>query len=263
MATFTNQRSGESLESTLTNAEAAAKLAETAPANSWIWFWVHKMALEAIDRGQQMASGTASFVADSFVLAIGYGLQRPKIRVHYKNRRYKLYMSRRGTICLRSGALVPGTHDPSGSEEYVGCSRNGKFLPAQDRYTRVYRTLLEEEREFLRELAAAPVAFLAQCSKDMGSCCYCGLPLEDARSKLTGYGPVCAKRWGLPWGHDLADEKVPSFARSWDANAAAIIATIREEPNNGFNWSMLADWLEEHGLPRCKQPNWNAVLPQS
>lgn len=33
-----------------------------------------------------------------------------------------------------------------------------------------------------------------------GHCCFCGLPLEDGRSVAMGYGPICARKWGLPWG---------------------------------------------------------------
>ncbi len=32
----------------------------------------------------------------------------------------------------------------------------------------------------------------------MCRCSFCGLPLTDAGSVLVGYGPICAKRYGLP-----------------------------------------------------------------
>lgn len=33
-----------------------------------------------------------------------------------------------------------------------------------------------------------------------GECCYCARDLTDERSIEVGYGPVCAAKYGLPWG---------------------------------------------------------------
>ena len=33
-----------------------------------------------------------------------------------------------------------------------------------------------------------------------GHCCFCNSELSDEKSTAVGYGPVCAKRWGLPHG---------------------------------------------------------------
>lgn len=54
--------------------------------------------------------------------------------------------------------------------------------------------------DLLEKLAADPAAVTAANGKAMGSCCYCKLPLSDPKSLDKGYGPVCAKNWGLPWG---------------------------------------------------------------
>jgi uncharacterized protein DUF6011 len=32
----------------------------------------------------------------------------------------------------------------------------------------------------------------------MGRCSFCDLPLTDAGSVAVGYGPICARKWGLP-----------------------------------------------------------------
>ena len=42
---------------------------------------------------------------------------------------------------------------------------------------------------------------LAEIGVMLGSCCYCGKDLSTAESRTVGYGPSCAKRHGLPWGH--------------------------------------------------------------
>lgn len=222
--------------------------------------------------------GALDFIADSFTLACGYGLKRPMIRAHYRGQRFKFYLSARGTVCLKSGKLSApaedGSRDPVGEEEYVGCLCRGRFLQAQvgfspDYYGRPWsgnrplRPLTEAEREFLDKLASDPVNFLAQCSKDMCRCCYCYSALEDQRSKEVGYGPVCATRWGLPWGKARKNEAVPSFARSYNDTAHDLMATIRSNRTDELAWNVFGDWLEEHGLPRCTMPDASVHLPRN
>lgn len=49
---------------------------------------------------------------------------------------------------------------------------------------------------------------------DAGQCIYCGLSLDDARSVAMGYGPTCAKNYGLPWGNKRQAVKVPTKAEA-------------------------------------------------
>ncbi len=39
-----------------------------------------------------------------------------------------------------------------------------------------------------------------------GVCQFCGRELTNAESMRRGYGPVCAERWGLPWGDEQESE---------------------------------------------------------
>ena len=55
-----------------------------------------------------------------------------------------------------------------------------------------------EMLEYLLAIAHDP-AYAAKCyGALMCQCSFCGLPLSDEGSVEVGYGPVCAKRWGLP-----------------------------------------------------------------
>ncbi len=289
MATFTNNRDGKTIESTLTHEEAWKRFLEIHGANKdhWLMYWVHKYAQDANPVVSQ--NRAISFLADSFLLAIGYGLKRPMIRVHYRDQRFKFYLSAKGTICLKSGKLVTithtlgqgdhppvYTHDPVGDEFYVGCLLRGAFLPAslggwrdtdvrqQRQYTnRQDRPLTPTEGEFLSKLQENPIEFLAQCSKDMNRCMFCPQPLEDPRSKAVGCGETCAKRWGVAWGLKTETEKAPSFARDYDNQAQGLCATIKDKPQFETAWNVLGDWLEEHGLPRCQVPAKGVVLPRN
>lgn len=269
MATVRNNRSGETITTDFDHAEAARRFAEAHAGDSdhWLWFWIHRYAQNARQQGPAAVPGRATsaltFLGDLFVVATGQGLKRPMIRAHYKDQRFKFYLSARGTVCLKSGGLAldadgKPTHDPIGDEQYIGCLLNGDFLPARN--AGVVRTMTATEREFLDKFCESPVSFLAECSKDMNRCCYCNKALEDARSMRIGYGKICAAHWGLPWGDDEYMQKAPSFAKAYTAEASAIIAGIREKPQDEAGWLAFADWLEERGLPRCSKPTERVVV---
>jgi hypothetical protein len=42
---------------------------------------------------------------------------------------------------------------------------------------------------------------------ETGVCCFCSRGLTDERSVTVGYGPICAERYGLPWGTVPAGKK--------------------------------------------------------
>jgi hypothetical protein len=52
----------------------------------------------------------------------------------------------------------------------------------------------------LREFAADPAKVAGEDGRLHGRCSFCRLPLKDERSTAVGYGPICAKHFGLPWG---------------------------------------------------------------
>lgn len=70
--------------------------------------------------------------------------------------------------------------------------------------------------DLLRRMSADPDGTAAEYGKLTGFCCYCGNRLEDERSTSVGYGPICAKSWGRPWGYtigvDMASGKPAAIA---------------------------------------------------
>lgn len=55
-------------------------------------------------------------------------------------------------------------------------------------------------------IAENPVNYSKVTGQKYGHCCFCGLELTNASSVHHGYGPICAEKWGLPWG-DRPDDK--------------------------------------------------------
>ena len=82
---------------------------------------------------------------------------------------------------------------PFGSNRYYGAiDRTGSMKPGRD--------LTAEVTRELAELSANPEAKAAAFGKLTGCCCFCNTALTDDRSTSVGYGPVCAKNFGLNWG---------------------------------------------------------------
>lgn len=53
---------------------------------------------------------------------------------------------------------------------------------------------------FLSDFATDPARKAAEYGRSSGCCCFCATTLTDERSTRVGYGPVCAKKFGMPWG---------------------------------------------------------------
>lgn len=60
---------------------------------------------------------------------------------------------------------------------------------------------LKDAEDILKRLGANPEKVAAEYGKLTGNCCFCSRTLDDARSTAVGYGPVCAKNFGLKWGN--------------------------------------------------------------
>jgi hypothetical protein len=56
---------------------------------------------------------------------------------------------------------------------------------------------MEEE---LHKFAADPVGYAANYGRRSENCCFCGTTITSDDSLAVGYGPICAEKWGLPWG---------------------------------------------------------------
>lgn len=99
-------------------------------------------------------------------------------------------------------ARVPGSvnvTDHENGDWYGRIHVDGRFEASQ-RVETPYE-LVDE----LREFAARPAEAAAEHAGIMGCCCFCNTPIKDARSLGVGYGPTCAKNWGLPWGRAAAN----------------------------------------------------------
>ncbi len=127
----------------------------------------------------------------SLLTRAGENLKKPKVT--FVNGPTRLQISLAPATGRNPGAIyLKGGQ----SSDYVGkVSSMGslQLLSSLDEVTNVQYTSLVDD------LNSDPVNAAVNYGAKTGRCCFCNLPLKDERSTAHGYGPTCAKNWGLPW----------------------------------------------------------------
>ena len=70
-----------------------------------------------------------------------------------------------------------------------------------DGYWRPSRRATDAIAAIVSKVETDPIAYARAHGAKTGRCCFCSRKLTDPTSVRAGYGPVCAKNFGLPW-HD-------------------------------------------------------------
>lgn len=150
-------------------------------------YWLHALTMP---KAQPVAEANynMSGVLRMFATAKEH-LKRPGIKLTVDGRDLKIYPA--GPKSNYTGQLmVAGAR--YGEGWYGRIDQSGNFFPGKDCNDKV--------RELLRSLEENPEATAAAYGRLTGKCCFCNRSLEDDNSTAVGYGPVCAKHFGLDWG---------------------------------------------------------------
>lgn len=158
------------------------------------------LAVTLADRARQpqTAPGARAEGLGSIVTILDRAASRlkwPVIRFEAEGGRYRLGLSGPAS---RDPGSVNVTSDERGFESrtYFGrIGRDGVFLPHPGQSASAAAI-----GAALRAFAADPVQSARVYGQRFGRCCFCGLELTDGRSVDAGYGPICAEKFGLPWG---------------------------------------------------------------
>jgi hypothetical protein len=121
-----------------------------------------------------------------FAKAKESGLKRPAIEFDVAHRSVRISPAKAnslnaGWLYVRVGGQYAGKVAPSGGLRIVD------------------RVLDSTVVAFLEALAKDPVGVTQEHGRRTGACCFCSHKLTDATSLSVGYGPVCAKHYGLPY----------------------------------------------------------------
>lgn len=131
-------------------------------------------------------------IFEMFATAVSGKLKHPSIRLaDDQDQRLNLSLA-------AETSKNPGYIYVKGNQGYLGkISPTGVFMPVSICPPTVKTQLLA--------FAADPETIAAKYGKLTGCCCFCNRKLDDDRSTEVGYGPVCAKKFGLNWGtHQVA-----------------------------------------------------------
>jgi len=141
---------------------------------------------------EQLATGFTQIV-QLFSKARAQGLRRPKIRLQTASGQ-KVVLTSLGSQSRNPGHIaVTDAGTSFDSRKYFGrVEPQGQFFPAGAN--------TPEVTQLLRDLAADPVKMAKLYGYKTSTCCFCGLGLKTSESVTVGYGPICADKYGLPWG---------------------------------------------------------------
>lgn len=119
-----------------------------------------------------------------------------------------------------SRAKVPGSLTVTSAEQNAYGERQWYGRILQDGTIHAGRSWPTWLTAALERFAAQPALVAQESSRLHGACSFCNRGLKDERSTEVGYGPQCAKRFGLPWGTTTTTGTLPTL----DATEAAMNA---------------------------------------
>lgn len=182
--------------------------------------WLHKLATDAVTpKSEKPRAGTIEIpeLTDLFPLfdrAAEAQKRSPRIVLCAPNGQ-KVVLSRCGPQSQYTGDINVTDGGGYGRNTWFGrIGRTGEIRVNRSAWT-------PEITSLLTELAVSPGKVAGQHGIATGVCCFCNSPLSTKESRSVGYGPICADKFGLPWGTISQEVK--------DADAAAK-AAFQEQP---------------------------------
>lgn len=157
--------------------------------------WVFKLANPPAPTVVQVSVGLMPIV-ELFKKALET-LAKPKLTFRWADKDFRLSISRDGSAIHIADPVYGGAY-------------YGKILMASGELI-AGRNMCDPVVDFLTDFAADPVGKAAAYGHKTGYCCFCHKGLDNPASTEVGYGPVCAKRWGLPHKYATAKRK-PAMA---------------------------------------------------
>lgn len=205
-------RKGKTVETTMTDAEALAVLRSLEEPSSFAadlvrkheryglshdqMVWVHVLACEAVTPAEEPEAVQLPEIVALLARAREAGLKWPKIRLQTQAGD-RVVLSLAGERAREPGSVNVTDGGPYGDNVWYGrISTGGAFTPS--------RKATEEITALLEAFNGDPAGTGAIHGAMTGCCSFCGRELTTRESVGAGYGPVCAEKWGLPWGAETA-----------------------------------------------------------
>lgn len=161
------------------------------------WPWVEKLALRAITGTENIEMKLAGDLKQMLVLFefAKNKLKYPKVRLQTPSG-LPVVLSLAGPKAKKPGTINVTDGKAYGSNRWYGrISVDGVYQKGHMQYPE-----LDEVVEVVNQFSADPQQAASAHGHLSGHCCFCGKALTDKKSVDVGYGPSCAKVYGLPHG---------------------------------------------------------------
>jgi len=176
----------------------ASSIANRQNATSKQLFYVDKLVNEILEKANKPIPVIKNSFDDTKIFQLFDNAQKhlkyPKIRIQTESGKpILLAVSKNhpGVIWLSSGGF--------GTINYGRIIQNEGFI----RFSHADTEIQKEISKTIENFAADPVKVSADHGKLTHNCCYCSKKLDTQESLDVGYGPICAKHYGLPWGKNV------------------------------------------------------------
>jgi hypothetical protein len=177
-----------------------AGFAQSLAGNLRTWGRLSDKQLQWVDTLTQRASAPAPAptqqvnvqkIQDLFALA-AQKLRRVKVALQAASGQ-RVVFTKAGPTSKYAGQILITDGGPFGANKFFGrIDANGDFYAT--------RTADQDVQGLVTEFADSPAETAGKYGRLTGGCSFCNHKLDDNRSLQVGYGPVCAKRFGLVWG---------------------------------------------------------------
>lgn len=118
----------------------------------------------------------------------------PGLRVAAESwRTFRVILSNDGSVAIAKGA--------KGSD----ARKEFAEIDLASGVVKILNSRADKLKPLLEALWRDPVSFCDVHGKVTHVCCFCAAQLSTKESTERGYGPVCASRFGLPWGDRAND----------------------------------------------------------
>lgn len=159
------------------------------------WYWVEELAKRVINpessKRDEVAVGSYKKVYDLLEYAKQH-LKYPKIRFMRNGQNVAVFLA--GPRSRYYGKVLVTDGERFGMNEFYGA------IDVAGNWELPRKAVPPEVVRIISELAEDPAGMASEYGRLTGNCCFCHMPLKDERSTGVGYGPTCAKNYGLPWG---------------------------------------------------------------
>ena len=160
------------------------------------WIGVlYTRALGLESKPEEETVGNLDGLISLFAEAKANKLKYPKITLEIKGEPLKFTLA--GPNAKAPGTINVTDGGPYGDNKWYGrVTKDGVWTPSSA-VTPELRTLIARTlTKFSEDPKSAAMSYGHQSS----NCCFCNKQLDTTESVSAGYGPVCASKWGLPWG---------------------------------------------------------------